>query len=48
LIEVNDLLQLGLDVENWNEQHLPRMKDSPMGYIAKFADHANHVHGASS
>lgn len=43
LAELNLKYEMGLDVTNWDEVHLPQMKDSPLGYIASFKDHVKEV-----
>eukprot|EP00529_Nitzschia_sp_RCC80_P019251 CAMPEP_0113522714 /NCGR_PEP_ID=MMETSP0014_2-20120614/45334_1 /TAXON_ID=2857 /ORGANISM="Nitzschia sp." /LENGTH=511 /DNA_ID=CAMNT_0000420785 /DNA_START=301 /DNA_END=1836 /DNA_ORIENTATION=+ /assembly_acc=CAM_ASM_000159 len=47
LKEVNGNLSMGLDVENFNETHLPEIADSPLGYLAKFSDIREHHMAAS-
>jgi hypothetical protein len=38
LIALNEKLEMNLDLEHWNEKYLPGMKESPLGYIAKYWD----------
>ena len=53
LIALNEKLEMNLDLEHWNEKYLPGMKESPLGYIAKYWDpgtttHLNNTSGISS
>jgi lipopolysaccharide biosynthesis glycosyltransferase len=43
LTELNGKHKMGLDIEHWDEVHLPAMKKSPLGYIAELKDHAKEV-----
>jgi hypothetical protein len=35
---LNEKYDMGVDFENWNEQHLPSMKTSTLGYMPRWAD----------
>jgi lipopolysaccharide biosynthesis glycosyltransferase len=39
LSQLNDEFDMGLDIPNWVEKHLPDMKESPLGYLARYTDH---------
>jgi lipopolysaccharide biosynthesis glycosyltransferase len=39
LSKLNDEYDMGLDIPNWEEKHMPQMKESPLGYLAKYTDH---------
>lgn len=36
--ELNEKLMMNINISDWDESHLPQLKDSPLGYIAMFAD----------
>jgi hypothetical protein len=38
LIALNEKLKMNLDLEHWDEKYLSGMKESPLGYIAKYWD----------
>mmetsp|Transcript_50741 Transcript_50741/g.152820 ORF Transcript_50741/g.152820 Transcript_50741/m.152820 type:complete len:464 (-) Transcript_50741:156-1547(-) len=38
LMVLNDRYDMGIDFNKWNENHLPLMKESPLGYVPKFTD----------
>ena len=38
LIALNAKLKMNLDLEHWDEKYLSGMKESPLGYIAKYWD----------
>jgi len=38
LISMDEELRIGVDVQHWNEKHLPQMKNSPLGYMAMIRD----------
>jgi len=44
LIALNEKLEMNLDLEHWNEKYLPGMKESPLGYIAKYWDPGTTTH----
>jgi hypothetical protein len=41
LIELNEKLEIGLELEQWDTKYLPAMKESPLGYLARYADQGN-------
>jgi len=43
LRNVSGLLDLGLDVDNWNTKHLVGMKESPLGYMPWWGDNAKFI-----
>jgi hypothetical protein len=43
LAELNEKFSIGLDVEHFMEKHMPQMKESPLGYIARYSDHKDKV-----
>ena len=43
LNELNNKFVIGLDIENWMDNHGEKMKESPFGYLAEYADHASLV-----
>lgn len=46
--KLNDKHGMGLDIENWVEKHALQMKESPLGYLAMFWDHAALVHNETN
>ena len=41
LDELNDKHKMGIDLEHWNDKHLPAMKESALGYIPLNKDQAD-------
>eukprot|EP00978_Attheya_sp_CCMP212_P013578 scaffold34093_cov59-Attheya_sp.AAC.4 len=41
LIALNEEHGMGIDLEHWNDKHLPLMKESTLGYMPMYADQAN-------
>ena len=50
LAEINREFKMGLDMEHFEEKHIPYMQESPLGYQAQFGDHMEKVmlHGKSA
>jgi lipopolysaccharide biosynthesis glycosyltransferase len=42
LTDVNTKLSMGLDIDDFENKHIPDIVDSPLGYIAKFQDNKDY------
>jgi Alpha-N-acetylglucosamine transferase len=40
LVEINEKLQMGLDMKHWDSKYPNLLKDTSLGYVAKFQDQA--------